>query len=653
MDDTIRGLAHTSDDIFYKALGTITPAQKSSSFLEQLCVALGESALPEMRQAERLRATLNKLAIQPTELRPLLIGVTNLSPALRNTFASFMPPSERRRFTAATAAPAPPDPIVTAPHGAGDGEQDRTPLEVTSLASEAPACSSIVILSAAAQQDANRKLLLSNRFSPFVYDTVEALAADLHESSDICGCVIDRSFLQPLTTDQQRDLFTLIAGYSTFIIVRVDEAGLKISADAVQEILRAVRLHNRPVAARELSLQESGTLRQSELTHFDRAARVLRSFQNAAFIPGELREDERRLLIAAAYEHANELQLRGEIRIEALETRFLGGGFSGAQVALVRVNSDSRAVVAKIGAKQPIRDELERFRTYIQVVDDQLKPFACFHGNCGAILFAFVQDEEDDGRPAKMLDERLQAFWFDEVSGIDVAVAYTNLCRGLHHAAATLARLNRLRPSATALAGLGNPDVVMKYLERLERAGIDLGLEIALQEARSCAAKKFATLANAAVSHGDVHLRNILIRGDRSAHLVDFAGSGPGHPAVDLVRLEVALFTEFFRPIRSEDDYVKLQRRLSVDAASFDELRAEFDLDRGPMINKLCIHGCIAARDKVLAVLGEHGGSQLDYLAAKCLVAWQTLLMHGRQAVLTRSIIRAVSGSFLSPTQPV
>jgi hypothetical protein len=191
MDETIRSLAHASDDIFYKALGTITSAQRSSSFLEQLCVALCESALPEMRQAERLRATLNKLAIEPTELRPLLIGVTSLSPALRNTCASFMPPSERRRFTAATAAAAAPDPIVTAPSAADEGEQ-RTPLVVTSLASEAPACSSIVILSAAAQQEANRKLLLSNGFSPFVHDTVEALAADLHESSDICGCVVDR-----------------------------------------------------------------------------------------------------------------------------------------------------------------------------------------------------------------------------------------------------------------------------------------------------------------------------------------------------------------------------------------------------------------------------------------------------------------------------
>ena len=42
--------------------------------------------------------------------------------------------------------------------------------------------------------------------------------------------------------------------------------------------------------------------------------------------------------------------------------------------------------------------------------------------------------------------------------------------------------------------------------------------------------------------HGDVHLRNILIRGESEVHLVDYAASGPGHPAVDLVRFELALY---------------------------------------------------------------------------------------------------------------
>jgi aminoglycoside phosphotransferase (APT) family kinase protein len=175
---------------------------------------------------------------------------------------------------------------------------------------------------------------------------------------------------------------------------------------------------------------------------------------------------------------------------------------------------------------------------------------------------------------------------------------------------------------------------------------MDLGFPHVFKDTRETAKQKFKERERAAVSHGDVHLRNILIRGDRSAHLIDFAGSGPGHPAVDLARLEVSLFTEFLRPVRPENDYTNLQRRLSIDGASFDDLVKEFELDNGPRINKLCVHGCVAARDSALQVLREHGGGRSDYLAAKYLIAWQTMLLHGRQAILTRSIVRAITESF-------
>lgn len=646
MDDLIAKLAHPSDDLFYSGLAEVDAEHRHTEFLGRFCAALMESALPGLRQADRLTAVLNKVRFDSASLRALFNNPQALSAPLRNTIARLMAPADRRSFLsplgpAIEVVPADLPPPAGVPPAFVPPRGTSNPLP-----NSGSRCSTVAILSAASLQDANKKLLSSNGFAPSVYDTLGDLAADFAESADICGCIVDRSFLQPLTIEQQVEVFQRLAAYSTFIFIRVDEAGLKLSHQQVQNVLRSVRLHNRPVATRELSFQASGGLRESELDTFQRAAAVLMSFQSAAFIPGELREDQRRLLIAAAYEHANELQLHGEIRIESLETRFLQGGFSSAKVALVRVNSDARAVVAKIGDKATIRDELERFRTFVQAVDDQLKPFACFHGGSGAILFAFMPEEGADDRPAKMLDERLQEFWFEELSGRDLTVSYANLCRGLSNAAFALSRLNRVRPVATALPLLGNPDVITPYVERLENGGVNLGLPSDLGPSRLRATARFATLSNAAVSHGDVHLRNILLRGDRSAHLIDFAGSGPGHPAVDLARLEIALFTEFFRPVRPEADYVELQRRLSVDHASFDQLSAEFDLNRGPMINSLCVHGCVAARDHALSVLREHGGDHLDYLSVKYLIAWQALLMHGRQTVLSRSVIRAIAGTF-------
>lgn len=638
MEIVVENLAHASDDVFYSTLGRLGAEHRSGSFILALCAALIGSALPHLRQAERLNAVLRRQQLGADALQEVISRAHDLSAPLRNAVAAFLPPSHRRRAT----------PRTTETQVASVRLEVRPePDAIASLArGQAASYATVLILSTPAHQDANKHLLLKNGFVPTVCATMDALMSDLAASPDICGCVVDRTFLDPLGATEQAEVFRHLASYSTLIAIRVDEGGLKLSSDEVEGVLRSERLHNRPVARRELSIQPGGSLRQTEIAAFARSATVLRSFETAAFVPGELNEDQRRLLIAAAYEHASELHLQGDIRVEALETRFLHGGYSGAKVARVRVNSDARAVVAKIGLKTQIREELERFRKFVQPVDDELKPFACFHGGSGAILFAFVPDEQDDVRPAKMLDERLQGFWSEEVMNRDMRLPYANLCRALDNAAGALRRLNTLKPVDTGMAAVGNPDVVASYLERLETAGVDLGFSPTLAESRRQAKIVFARLATAAVCHGDVHLRNILVRGDRSAHLIDFAGSGPGHPAVDLARLEVSLFTEFLRPIRAEDDYVRLQVRLSLDRASFEELVSEFQLDGGPSTNKLCVHGCVAARDNALRAVADHGGDVSDYLAAKYLIAWQSLLMHGRQAILTRSIIRALSGQF-------
>jgi hypothetical protein len=65
-------------------------------------------------------------------------------------------------------------------------------------------------------------------------------------------------------------------------------------------------------------------------------------------------------------------------------------------------------------------------------------------------------------------------------------------------------------------------------------------------------------------------------------------------------------------------------------------------------VNKVRIKGCITARDQALEAVKAHDGDYKDYLAAKYLVAWQNLLMPGRQTSLTRSIINALAPEIAS-----
>jgi hypothetical protein len=511
-------------------------------------------------------------------------------------------------------------------------------------------CSTVLILSAAAQQDANITLLRDAGFSPFVYDTVDKLTADLASNTDICGCIIDRScrsFLLPLTKDEQEQLLTLLSFYSTFIWLRVDDAGLKIRVEDAYTIIRQTRLQTLAVAAQHVSMQSSGTIRGTELGSLHRASQILREYTHAAFLPGELNEHERRLLVAAAREHGEQLRFDRLLNVEIVETKFVHGGQSQARVAIVRVNAGGRAVVAKIDTKDAIRKELERFRIFIQPVDDQLQPFVCFNGYAAVMFFAFIQSEEDDSVAAETLQDRLHRFWCDEIFDEPTVTEYDNLCRALTNTAIALARVNR-QHSAQTHEALGNPDIALSYVEKLENNGVAFGLPIELRSARLKAAARFQHLATKAVIHGDFHLGNVLLRGDRSAHLIDFAASGPGHPAVDLVRLEMALFTGCYLPVDTEEKYVALQHALSIDGLDFKTLVERFDLANGPGLNRLCLHGCTEARRLALEVLGGFGGGIEDYLAVKSLVAWQTLLMENRQTSLSRAVIRAIGERFLT-----
>lgn len=637
-DDIVELLSAASEASFYAGLAAVDAA-RGAEFVIAILHRLGSAPLPDLRRSERLTAVLRKARLSVDDLRTVGRASVAAPAVLRNAVAAFLPPSERRLLAGARRQEA----VVTTTRAAPEFAE----LAAAAGSGEGEACSTVLILSTLAQQDANIALLKDGGFSPFVYDTLDKLHADLASNTDICGCIIDRSFLSALTKDEQAQLFVLLASYSTFIWLRVDDGGLKMKIGEAESIIRKARLQTQFVATHHLSMQPTSLLRQPELGALRRASETLREYAHTVFLPGELREPERRLLVAAARDHEDQLRFDRTLRIDAIETRFVQGGHSEARVAIVRVNSAGRAVIAKIDVKEAIRNELERFRLFVQPVDDQLRPYVYFHGNAAVVFFAFIPSEDNDQVPADTLETRIQKFWFDEMCGKATEWEYENLCKALTNATNALGRINRQHPSH-AHQPLGNPDISLDYIERMEARGIEWGLPMELRSARRAAEQRFARLATAAVVHGDLHLRNVLLRGDRSAHLIDFAASGPGHPALDLVRMEMALFTQCWRQVDTEDRYVELQRGLSIEGLDFKVLSDQFRVAEGPMTNRLCLHGCVAARRLAMEVLATFGGEILDYLAVKYLVAWQTLLMDHRQTNLSRAVIRAIGDAFVS-----
>src|SRR6266545_4188223 len=190
-EEVVALLSAASEESFYAGLAGID-TESNVSLVVDIVNRLGSAPLPELRRSERLAAVLRKACLSADHLRSVARAASALSPVLANAVAPFLPPSERRRRVGHRSADAEPAAVTSVP----------APPPATSPQATAPpetdVCSTVLILSAVAQQDANITLLRDAGFSPFVYDTLEKLTADLASNTDICGCIIDRSFLLTL-----------------------------------------------------------------------------------------------------------------------------------------------------------------------------------------------------------------------------------------------------------------------------------------------------------------------------------------------------------------------------------------------------------------------------------------------------------------------
>ncbi len=147
--------------------------------------------------------------------------------------------------------------------------------------------------------------------------------------------------------------------------------------------------------------------------------------------------------------------------------------------------------------------------------------------------------------------------------------------------------------------------------------------------------------------HGDVNLQNILLQGDRVAYLIDYAYSGPGHPAIDLARLELALYLGPFQQAGSDADCRSLQAALTLEQRDWPFLQGHFSELIKLKTNEVCIRGCVMARDAALQAVQSYGGDKRDYFAAKLLLAWYALALEGLNSSLARGVIEILTDEII------
>ena len=309
---------------------------------------------------------------------------------------------------------------------------------------------------------------------------------------------------------------------------------------------------------------------------------------------------------------------------------------------MVHINNRGIPVVAKLDEKDIVLEEIKRFQHFVQGWDNQLRPKLYMHSKFGLILFGLVPESSNQLQPAPTLEERLKYLWWGELyTNVEQPPNPIDLTLALENAAEKLCQLNKRTVSNQLFSCFSKPN--MRCFWNLEARDIYMGFNKKIINARQMAEDQFKKLDELAIVHGDVQLRNILVRGDRESFLIDYACSGPGHPAVDLVRLELSLYLSAVQQTLDEDTLCLFQNKFSIENASYDSLSSEFPEMFKLSINCVCIKGCIAARDKVMEVIESHGGDKKDYLATKYLVAWQCLIIDELQKGLARGIIKTLS----------
>lgn len=306
------------------------------------------------------------------------------------------------------------------------------------------------------------------------------------------------------------------------------------------------------------------------------------------------------------------------ITISSIKTTFLRGGMTSAKVAVVLMTAKLLPVVVKMDLKDLVKEEARRFLRFIALRDSVLRPEVHFHSNSALLLFGLVGDVGDDSAPAPQLDLRLRDLWYAQLYGSVGNLsppALADLDMGISNAVSELGRLNRDTFGGEPIAGYSAPN--SRALRELEGLGVQWGFDEASVRARRRAEDLFKAHANSAIVHGDIQLRNILLRADREAFLIDYAGSSPGHPAIDSVRLELSWFLAAFRQTTPETEVIQLQTEISLGQLTSIELASKYAHIVRLNVNNVALKGCLAAREEAMQVLAAYGAGLDDYLGGK------------------------------------
>jgi hypothetical protein len=606
------------------------------------------AALGHRERDRRLQLLLRGERGQATALRAVAEALHLEVPSAVNAVLALLPPTERvlpGPAAAALAGPLSPSSAVNS----SSSSAARTPpaaTEPTAIADEGLQ-PTVILLGSEVDHAANAGLLRDQGFQ------IQRYSADIDLRSvvvaGVCGVLVGRTWWQHLPQDRHASFFDSVVQESTFLFVRMATTDL---ARPLQERLveRYFDLIGRPPDGSLFCHDHACELTATDIQALRRCESLLACAELARFHPRGLSEGEAALLRVLANPAARGRGRDASVRISHLAAGLLHGGRSSARVVVIEPEG-TVPLILKLNTTGTLIAELERYRKWIEPWDNgEVRAELQCHGGVAALMYRIVGDADSPTTPAPTLEERIrklfqQEIWRQTSEDRDALDRdEQDLGRTLELAVSNLERLNRVQPESPAKTDFWR-DWSMQSLWRqgvqYQLHGAD-GSTIDIASLLEAATARVQGLNGRGVVHGDVQLRNILVR-DRQPVFIDFEFSGPGHPSLDLASLDTAVTLGAFRMLESEDQLVTLFSDLLVKGDDQNRLRRDHPWAFSCAGSRLAIETSIRTRRAALSVAIASGGGVQDYLAMRLILSCFGLAQLSPQSGVLRACIRALA----------
>jgi hypothetical protein len=600
--------------------------------------------------ARRARLVFGKSVLAGQDTSKFVAAASRWKPAIRHSIQSVLSPELRQQIYSSKSTGSDGKPSSVDSKSSATTNVTQATAEVRAAtgdeeirAGEEEDFRSVLLLGSADAHEANLRFLATSNFSPIRISSQSELNSSL--GNGICGIIVDGSWWTVVPPELHEECLRHLLSFSNFVWLKIDHASLK--GEVIEKFAALCRdcRFQEPMMT-EVGFPMPSRLNQIDIQRLDGAAKHLSSVDRIRFHPSEITEHEAIVLLGAIQKQLVPTDAFTPVEIERVDTSVVAGGQSSAKILLLKPNDNSAPFVAKIDEPSRLNEEMLRFKTFIEPWQKKLKPQLYIHNGVAGIFFALVDDDADQDKRAPTLRDRIDSLNYSErVSNPNGNATLENLQHAVTRAVELLSALNRKKCPSTPIKN--SCWVTIEPILALKKNGVNFliagaNAPIDVLAVFGKAKAQVDKLNGKALCHGDMHSRNILVRLDREPFFIDFAYSGPGHPAFDLVRLEASLLYTHFRMTESEDEITECFHELFAKNLSIEELKKLHPSLLASKMSCLAVHASLRTKQAAIEVLKNYGGGELDYLSMKLVVACQSLVISGFQEGTVRAGIRAI-----------